>query len=73
MTAWKCQTAQFVSLLHATAHNSVCSLGYHSGTILPFAGRFLTWQKADFIGLSGWKKDFMVYFLVSGNMNFAYK
>jgi len=48
-------------------------LGTIRAPFYPFSGRFLTWQKADFIGLSGWKKDFMVYFLVSGNMNFAYK
>ena len=58
MTAWKCQTTHFVSLLHAAAHNSVCSLGHHSGTILSFAVRFLTWQKCQFHRLFRLEKGF---------------
>ncbi|WP_207662021.1 hypothetical protein, partial [Eisenbergiella massiliensis] len=29
MTVWICQTAHFVSLFHAAAHNPVCLPGHH--------------------------------------------
>ena len=48
-------------------------LGTIRAPFYPLQDGFSHGRNADFIGLSGWKKDFMVYFLVSGNMNFAYK
>lgn len=52
MTVWKCQTAHFVSLFHAAAHNPVCLPGHH----LPLQKCIAHSGNADSMGLSGWKK-----------------
>ena len=52
-----------VSLLHATAHNSICPLGHHLSTVLPIAGRLHIAEMLFFAGKVFYSYRILTFFI----------